>query len=139
MTALDASLWRDLVGKRYLADGRGPLAYDCLGLCMEITRRRGFAVPAYQSTRDELQRQYAEGHGALGICRRIVLPETGAVVLIRTDHTSLRHMGIMLDTARMIHASEGPGSVVVEHLGRSIWARRLIGFYRPEHVPEPMC
>lgn len=131
MVHLPAAIYRDLVGKPFVAGGRGPNEYDCLGLAMEIARRRGFAIPAYESTAQELTRTLREG--ALGPCVQIERPESGAVVLLRSGGGPTdRHITVMLDHRRMIHADEIAGQVVIENLVFSGWSRRLLGFYRLE-------
>ncbi len=130
MNGLSARLFTDLVGKPFARDARGPDAYDCLGLVIEVTRRNGFAVPEYASTSEELARQQHEG--LLGPCRRVERAEPGCVVLLRSTHATGRHLGIMIDRWRMIHASEDAGQAVIETLQRSLWGRRVLGFYMPE-------
>lgn len=131
MVHLPAAIYRDLVGKPFVKDARGPNSFDCLGLAMEIARRRGFAIPEYESTAQELARSAREG--ALGPCVQIERPEPGAVVLLRSvGGPADRHIAVMLDHRRMIHACEIAGQVVIENLIFSGWSRRLLGFYRLE-------
>ena len=129
--ALPPALYADLVGKPFARDGRGPEAYDCLGLVMAVLRRNGVALPAYASTPEELARQHTEG--MLGPCYRLERADTGAVVLLRGLRPDERHLGLMLDRWHMLHASEDAGQVVKENLQRSIWGRRVLGYYFPEN------
>jgi cell wall-associated NlpC family hydrolase len=126
--SLSFSLYGDLLGKPWREDARGPDAYDCLGLTIEIQRRRGLAVPDFVSSAAELHRQLADG-GFLAGCTRLEEPDAGAVVLMRSLGTHGYHMGVMVDRFRMLHASEPAGSVVLERLSSSRWSRRTCGFY----------
>lgn len=131
---LPARAYADLVGKPFVAGARGPEAYDCLGLATEITRRRGVDVPRYESTAEEFERSV--GDGVLGPCTRIDRARAGCVVLLRSVGGPVsRHIGVMIDPYRMIHASEDAGQVVVEVLARSVWAKRILGFYFVEGAP----
>jgi cell wall-associated NlpC family hydrolase len=130
---LPPKFYSDLIGKPWRAGARGPDAYDCLGVAMKITRRRGIALPEYESSAEERARSFDEDRGVLGPARAIEGPEPGAVVLLRSIgfYTGL-HLGVMLGPYSMIHACEGVGSVIIEPLARSVWAKRVIGFYLPE-------
>lgn len=129
MTAISPRLYASLIGAPFVEDGRGP-GYDCVGLAMEFQRRRGLALPAYLSEPEELHRQLAAG-GILEEARRLDAAEAGCVVLLRSpSRLAQRHLGVMVDPFRMLHASQDVGSVVLENLNRSIWGRRVLGFYR---------
>jgi cell wall-associated NlpC family hydrolase len=131
MTArsLPAALYADLVGKPYAEGARGPAAYDCLGLAIELERRRGLAVPDFVSSEAELHRQLAAG-GFLAGLEPISAPEAGALVLMRSDHAAKVHLGVMTDAFSMLHAAEAVGSVVRQRLADTFWKRRVLGFYR---------
>jgi cell wall-associated NlpC family hydrolase len=129
---LPARLYADLIGKSYRADGRGPEAYDCLGLVLELQRRQGRDVPQYSSTSEELHRSVDRGAGILGVARSIGHPQPGCVVLLRTLEPGRVHMGTMLDPWSMVHCSESSQAVVVERLAGSRWERCVLGFYVPE-------
>ena len=131
LTAISPRLYADLIGKPFLADARGPSAYDCLGLAIEMQRRQGHAVPDYASTPDELHRQYSEERGVLGPCYRIERATPGCVVLMRGIESE-RHLGTMTDRFTMLHASAISKSVVHDVLSRSIYGHRVLGYYFPE-------
>ena len=135
MTSIPFKLYSDLLGKPFVADARGPSAYDCVGLAMEMLRRRGARLPAYLSHPEELHRQLADG-GALDQAHRLDGPEAGCVVLMRSyGGVAERHIGVMLDPYWMLHASESAKGVVREALAYSLWGRRVLGFYRVEVLP----
>ena len=127
--SIPARLYGDLIGKPYLIGGRGPTAYDCVGLTIEFQRRRGLALPAYLSDEAELHRQLAAG-GALADCHKLATAAPGCVVLLR-GFDGGRHLGCMVDGYRMLHVSRDC-AVIVEVLARSLWRTRVLGFYRME-------
>ena len=135
MIQMPARMYADLIGKPFAHGGRGPSAYDCVGLADEVLRRMGVCLPAHLSDEAELHRQLAAG-GALEEGRRIAGPEMGAVVLLRSPHPTGRHIGIMVDPFLMLHCSEDAGSVVRQPLAQCFWGRRVVGFYRVLGEPQ---
>lgn len=142
MIRLAPNLYADLIGKPYREDARGPEAYDCLGLAIELQRRQGRDVPNFRSTAEEFAAQY--GEGLLGPCVQISAPVPGCAALFRMIDDE-RHLGTMLDRFCMMHTQAarraGAGSAVIEQIRMTPWERRLLGFYvprdaRPEEV-EP--
>lgn len=126
---LAPELYRDLIGTPFAHGGRGPDAYDCVGLAAEVQRRRGFRLPEYLSDVAELHRQVARG-GVFHDAHRVLQPDGGVVVLLRTLGGPARHLGVMVDAVHMLHCSEPSRAVVLEPLPRSRWARRVLGYYR---------
>lgn len=124
---LSFSLYGDLLGKPWREDARGPDAFDCLGLAIEVQRRRGLAVPDFISSEAELHRQMAAG-GFLAGCAKLEAAEPGCVVLLKMG-VNQHHMGIMLDRYRMLHTAEGTKGVVVERILGPLWPRRIQGYY----------
>jgi len=112
-------------GKQSDVAGFGFLEAD-----QQFQRRRGLALPAYLSDEGELHRQLAAG-GALDDCKRLDSAEPGCFVLLRSFDEGERHIGVMVDGYKMLHAHRGIGAVL-DVLSRSVWARRVIGFYRAE-------
>jgi probable lipoprotein NlpC len=129
MQALPIAAYAGLVGKPYADNGRGPDAFDCLGLAIAVERAAGFAIPDYASTPEEFAAQHRDG--LLGPCTRIERAVPGAVVLMR-DFPDGQHLGVMIDRWRMIHCAKYTGSVVIEQLTRSPFRSRILGFYFPE-------
>ena len=123
-------VYADLIGKPFVEGGRGPNAYDCVGLAMVFQERLGAELPAYVSDHTELHRQLAVG-GVFEECRRIDRPEPGCIVLLRSFDDGSRHIGVMVDAFRMLHTRRTAGAVI-EVLHRSVWEKRVIGFYRAE-------
>jgi cell wall-associated NlpC family hydrolase len=119
--------YADLVGKPFEEGGRGPEAYDCIGLAIELQRRRGLTVPAFLSSEAELHRQLATG-GFLDGCKKLEAAEYGCVVLFRTG-IHQHHLGTMIARYRMIHTTAQTRGAVIESILGPLWERRILGFY----------
>jgi cell wall-associated NlpC family hydrolase len=130
MTALSPRLYADLLGKPFVDGGRGPDAYDCVGLAIEVQRRRGLTVPDFVSSQAELHRQLAAG-GLLHNCIKVQLPVPGCVALIRMGLNE-RHLGVMVDAYKVLHTTAQTKGVVVERILSHLWQRRIVGFYKLE-------
>jgi cell wall-associated NlpC family hydrolase len=61
MHTLSPRLYADLLGKPFADGGRGPDSFDCVGLAIEVQRRRGLDIPDFVSSQAELHRQMAAG------------------------------------------------------------------------------
>ena len=129
--SIPARLYSDLLFKPYREGARGPDFYDCLGLAIEVQRRRGFAVPDFISSTDELHAQVAAG-GFLAGCTKLEYgAESGCVALVRMGVNEF-HLGTMIDPYRMLHVTAQTRTPVVVRILEPIWQRRIIGFYRLE-------
>lgn len=125
--SLSFSLYGDLLGKPWREDARGPDAYDCLGLAIEVQRRRGLTVPDFVSSEAELHRQQASG-GFLTDCQQLEVAQPGCLALVKTG-VNKHHVGIMIDRFRILHTTEQTKGVVVERILGPLWERRIVGFY----------
>jgi len=114
----------DLIGKPFLRGGRGPDAYDCAGLVVEVMRRRGINLtipdtPAAESDQLTAMR-------AILATQWVDVPRAfaGCVVFFKPQHVA-----VMLSPTRFIHVAEDVGQVCIERLEGAIWPRRFVGFY----------
>lgn len=123
-------LYADLLSKRFEPEGRGPDAYDCVGLAIEVARRMGCRLPDFISSEDEFHAQLGGGATRFADLERIEAPEPGCIVALemRPDQ---HHIAIMIDQFRFLHASRQMG-IVVERVLSPSWQRKIIGFYRLE-------
>lgn len=126
--------WGRYVGLGFSDGGRGPDKFDCWGLVRQIyIDRAGVVLPSYGeiSARDLVRAARAfrnncdDGWVSCGF-------EEMAVVLMSPSYggRSVVHVGLMVDSRRLIHTTEASGSVVVpvSHMsvaGRVIGCRRL--------------
>lgn len=123
----------DLIGTPFAWGARGPHAYDCYGLVMEVARRHGQVLPEFAQTVDWAGLgENQQGHTAAmmaGVMSQ--WQETGcnagAVVLFRMGRL-VSHVGYMLNEHTMIHALEQTGGVTVQRIDH--WQQRIMGFYR---------
>jgi cell wall-associated NlpC family hydrolase len=120
----------DLVGLPFKDGGRGPKAYDCWGLAVELFRRQGMHLHDYQCS-SEATKQVARCM-ATGILdwQKLDKPEAGALVMIRMlDEGWANHCGIYLAHDKFIHAYSEETGVVIDRIKR--WGPRIIGYYWP--------
>lgn len=114
----------DLIGKPYKIGARGPDAYDCAGLVVELLRRRNIhlGIPDTPTT----------GDAQLLVMTRILRtrwvdveqPYRGCVVLFDGGH-----VGVMLDLYRFIHCAADVGQVCIERIDSPLWRKRFMGYY----------
>lgn len=114
----------DLIGVPFEYGGRGPDAFDCYGLLMEMYRRDGIILPDYRSP-DQLNRIAALMAMQLDLWRETE-KRPGAAVLIRIGRFN-SHVGYVLDGMRFVHTWEESGGVVTERL--SSWESKIAGYY----------
>lgn len=131
---------RQLVGVEYRHLGRGPFAFDCLGLVLEVLKRLELMAADFDFTdyttnvADYELQQHLEASPYL---ERLPTWHTAlpADILLQRFHTNLPASHLLLVTARRrdalwaVHASNRTGRVVeqrVAHLERNVAAFRLI-------------
>jgi murein DD-endopeptidase len=126
MTLFD---YMDLLGKHFEYGGRGPDAYDCYGLCIELYRRMGIELPHYQSVSDPAEIHCRMADGRLRHITQIDRPEPGCFVMFSIRPPFVSHIGIVLeDCNRFIHIMQ-KSSVTVERLDSVLWEKKIAGFY----------
>lgn len=121
----------DLIGKPFKARGRGPDAFDCWGLAMEVYRRRGIELPEY-AYGDDLAITVLDG--LIRANKRLIAeldrPEPYCLVGFSIIPGYETHIGTILeDCRRFIHARRRH-RVVISRLNDIVWRRRVRGFYR---------
>jgi cell wall-associated NlpC family hydrolase len=114
-----------LIGAPFVYGGRGPTAFDCYGLIMEIYKGQGVNLPDYASPKDQAAISAIFGN-QLPLWEEVPRAP-GTVALMRMGRL-ISHCGYMLDNERMIHTIESTGGVTVQRL--DVWGQRLIGFYK---------
>ena len=120
---LPMAVWLDLLGKPFEDGARGPAAYDCVGLMLEVERRLGITLPPWGSDPRELA-------GAMAHWEKVTDPQPGdAILMDAVDQRYRWHIGVVAGGGWMIHAREGVG-VVRERHNSFPWHNRVRGFYR---------
>lgn len=120
----------DLIGKPYQRDARGPDAYDCAGLLLELCCRRGDPIPCVVSPDSEKECDAAINAAIeRGELQQLAVPEPGCVVTFRIIAPFVSHLGMVLEGGRFIHTRKG-ANVCIERLDSIVWRSRIAGFYR---------
>lgn len=118
----------DLLGKEFKYGGRGPEAYDCYGLCIEVYRRRGKALPDFGSSPSaSWQHRMIDEGKKLFIELKHPAPFCLVTFMLRPPYTT--HIGVVLeDCCRFIHIQQKL-QVVIERLDGQLWKNRITGYY----------
>jgi cell wall-associated NlpC family hydrolase len=115
----------DLIGIPFRWGGRGPDAYDCFGLLIEMNRRWwGVEVPDHATFKKLSEVELAMARGRQKLWRPV--PELGPGVSVQfriKGHAA--HVGFMLDDDWFLHTWEVSGGVLAERLSRDGWEDRL--------------
>jgi cell wall-associated NlpC family hydrolase len=100
--------FNDLVGRPFVRGARGPDAFDCWGLVLEVRRRLGLALPpdfaSAALTRAEVHALFSDAPWPAGWQR--VAPSHGAVVM----STSGAHAGVLV--GRLVLHTQARGGVM---------------------------
>src|SRR5699024_3065114 len=126
--------WRDYIGKPFKDGARGPDAYDCWGVCQAVYRDRlGVSLPSYGeiSAHDlarvarEMERGKDDGWQA------VTEPQEYDVAIMRSGRggRAIVHVGVMVDSRRVLHIEQASHAVVVPVTHYSI-AGRIAGYRR---------
>ncbi len=116
------------IGHPYEALGRGPDAFDCLGLFMavqraEFGRRLDYGLVEVGPAEEAARARH------IGGWRRVQVARSGDAVLTRRGRGW--HVGVALDNRLMLHCTE-PASVI-EPFRAPKWGKRLEGVYTYVH------
>lgn len=107
----------DLIGKKYKKNGRGPNAFDCYGVCIEVCKRVGIEIPEMENLLDG-KRLFQKVTGSY---------QAGDLVLMSAGG---HHIGVMVDSERLIHTSSEIGSVNRIRKDHPYVQQRVTGVYR---------
>ena len=124
-------MWTDAwVGLPYAVRGRGPTAFDCLGLFIALhLARRGVVIPDPACTMTEaLQRGVVDELRPR--FRRVEVAEEGDALLFMMAGRPL-HLGYALDNTDMIHTlDDAEHCSRIERWNGAGWRGKLEGIYR---------
>ncbi len=121
----------DLIGKPFKDGGRGPDAYDCYGLAIEVFKRYGIDLPDFKiACRDTkaINGRYLEQKPFW----KDVTEEKPApsLIFMRFNSSIGNHVGVYLGQGRFIHARASTLSCI-ERINSPVWATAVIGYYVP--------
>ncbi len=126
--------YTDLLGKRFEYGGRGPDAFDCYGLAVELYRRAGLALPDYASSADNEFQANGFADGAHRYFDRVVMPQELDIILFQILPRFVTHCGVYVGHGRFVHITSKI-SVACEALSSPIWQDKQRGFYRFRGLP----
>lgn len=122
--------YSDLIGRPFREFGRGPEAYDCFGLWIEINKRLGIKVLDYGQL---------IGENSETICKKadeyrpkftkIKEPQPGDLILFRTDTGLTDHIGVIVQPGLFLHVLKKQG-ILCTYLDNYFWRGRIEGLYR---------
>ena len=122
MKSLPYSIWSDLLGKPFCSGGRGPDAFDCVGLLIEVERRLGHPIRNWSSHARFLA-------SAKNEWERVTDPQPGDGILIYSTDPPW-HVAVVCGGGFMLHVNRDAGQVTRERYDAFPWHKRIEGFYR---------
>lgn len=124
----------DLIGIPFVDGGRGPDAYDCWGLALEVFRRSGINLPDYKISCTQASRIDQTIESERDFWQRCdeVLPIPALVVLRFNEVLFCNHTGVYVGAGKFIHTREKIG-VNIDRLESPAWRRKIEGFYVPKY------
>ena len=121
--------YEDLIGLPFVDGGRGPAAYDCWGVAMELFKRQGKPVKDYPINAVDVDGIAKQMHNDESLWHKLEAPFLGCLVLLRlTPGCWANHVGIYIGDGRFIHSYVVTG-VCIDRLRK--WKSRIVGFYEP--------
>jgi len=122
--------YSDLMDKPFRLGARGPDAYDCWGLCLEVGRRAGIEYPAVFTPPSTAEQSAAIARTRDAEFEPIERPEPWCIAAFYATPPFVDHCGIVLpDRRRFLHITAG-GRVRRSRLDSQWATQRLAGFYR---------
>ncbi len=103
-----------MIGQPYRWGGAAPGGFDCSGLVVYAAGSAGLHLP--RTAHEQMK-------AGVPVARSGVRP--GDLVFMHLAHKEL-HVGIVLDTARFVHAPSAGGSVRIDSLGAAPYAHGFI-------------
>jgi len=121
----------DLIGRPFKDEARGPDAYDCYGLVLEVFRRQGIKIPDYgvglvTEQRVMIDKKVQE---AWKDWDQIKKPIPGCLVILAFPFLGwASHFGVMINEEKFINTRIKTG-VVVDRISSPAWKRRILSFH----------
>jgi cell wall-associated NlpC family hydrolase len=121
----------DLLGLPYKRGARGPNAYDCYGLCIEVCRRAGVILPEIETPilKDARNELFAS---TKDVWVKLAQPQLWCLAAFFIKRRW--HAGVVLPGLNsFIHVTSGI-NVSVSQLANYKWRQRFDGFYVPNNA-----
>ena len=123
-------IYTDLLNKPFEYGASGPDAYDCKGLVIELYRRLGVDLPAYDSSTEPALQHAMFLERLARHAVPVTTPEPYCLAMFSIQAPFVHHCGLVLPNCyKFIHIMRAV-RVCVERLDSPTWAHRLRGFYR---------
>lgn len=121
----------DLIGKPFADGGRGPDAFDCFGLHLEIRRRLGLPCPDYHISALAAARVAAliEAEAASTWRWQPVPPEPYALMVMKNGPVYKAHVATYMGDGRFLHITRRMPAAY-GRINDPAWRRRIVGYYR---------
>ncbi len=126
--------YTDLLGKPFEYGGRGPDAFDCYGLAVELYRRAAMVLPDYASSDQPEAQGGGFLHGADHYFDRVAQPQPLDIILFQVVPRYITHCGVYVGHGRFIHIMQRI-SVACEELASPVWQQKQRGVYRFKGLP----
>jgi cell wall-associated NlpC family hydrolase len=121
----------DLLGLPYKRGARGPKAFDCYGLCLEVCRRAGVVLPDVETPPNQEQRNEVFD-ATKKVWERLRKPQPWCLAAFQIGHRW--HAGVVLPgCTEFIHVTAGI-NVSRSRLDKPYWRQKLDGFYVPDNA-----
>ncbi|MEM5786467.1 MAG: NlpC/P60 family protein [Syntrophobacteraceae bacterium] len=123
--------YADLLGKEFRYGARGPDAFDCYGLVIELRGRAGLFMPGFYPSTELPEVMDDSIRDAIRTCSFLELPgpRPFCLVTFRLHPKFTTHIGMVLqDEIRFIHILPRM-RVGVERLDSPVWRHRVTGFW----------
>jgi len=121
----------DLIGKPFKDKARGPDAYDCYGLVLEVFRRQGIEIPDYgvgfvtEQTAlidKKVQEVWKDWD-------QIKKPIPGGLIILAFPFPGwASHFGVMVNGEKFINTRIKTG-VVIDRITSPAWKKRVLSFH----------
>lgn len=101
----------DILGKPYKAHARGPNAFDCYGLVIEVEKRLGHTMPDLYTRLSKSEEREYDPHNAdfsteMSGLEKTKKPKFGDVILFFDKKGRIVHTGVYLKNDDFIHCNK---------------------------------
>ena len=123
----------DLIGRPYKEGARGPVAFDCWGLVLEVSKRAGIELPEIEVPADNNERAEIIAFQKESNFQRLSTPKSHCLVLFRIidDESQIRwHVGFVLNDCRRFIHTTGKMGVNISTLDDPKWRLHIEGYYK---------
>ena len=119
----------DLLNKEFKLGGRGPIFYDCWGLCIELGKRVELIYPNNFTPLETSEQDRLLNAGKDEYFTELKKPEPYCIVAFSVTPPFFDHCGFVIeDCKHFIHIMRGR-RLAIQRLDNKILNKRLLGYY----------